>query len=322
MKRKYILKMLALMLVTTCVLSGCSKSDSDEPSKTGLGLPSLTGGDTPTDSTVPADSTTEGSTRFSAETTGDYIAEQEALRKKVVDNADYYNSIDLSGRMEWCFVRKDDHTPSGTWEQFDITEYNALYIDKMVSEKVVYLTFDCGFPSTRTVSILDTLAKHDIKANFFVTKMYLEDCSEYCKRMVEEGHLVCNHSVHHTVMTDMTVEEIAAEIIDVAEFYYEKTGYTLAPYFRPPTGAYDKRLLTITDDLGYKTVFWSLAYGDYDQNNQPTVDEVIDHFHKYHHNGAIILMHNDSSANEAALDDVLTYMESQGYRFALLDELE
>ena len=313
---------MALALMTACVLSSCGKSGSDEPSKTGIGLPSLTGGDTSSgDSSEAPESTSEG-TRFPTETTGDYIAEQEALRAKINGNASYYDSIDTTGRMEWCFVRNEGHVPSGTWEQFDISEYNALYINKRVSDKVVYLTFDCGFPSTRTVSILDTLAKHDVKANFFVTKMYLEECSDYCKRMIEEGHIVCNHSVHHVVMTTMSVEEISAEIIDVAEFFYEKTGYTLAPYFRPPTGAYDKRLLTITEDLGYKTVFWSLAYGDYDQNNQPSVDEVIDHFHKYHHNGAIILMHNDSSANEAALDEVLTYLQGEGYRFGLLDELD
>ena len=184
-----------------------------------------------------------------------------------------------------------------------------------------YLTFDCGYPSDKTVSILDTLKKHDAKASFFVTKMYLEECSDYAVRMKEEGHMVCNHTVTHSDLVPMTVEEIANEIFDTEEYFYEKTGYTLDPYFRTPKGTYTKRLMTILTDAGYTTVFWSIAYNDYTPSAQPEPGYVTDHFRTYHHNGAIALMHNDSSSNVNELDAVLTLLENEGYRFGLLDEL-
>ena len=187
---------------------------------------------------------------------------------------------------------------------------------------MIYLTFDCGYPSDLTVKILDTLKKHNVKASFFVTKMYLEECADYAKRMKEEGHMVCNHTVTHTDLLKKSVEGIAAEIFDVAEYFYEVTGYTFDPYFRTPTGSYSKRLLSIIRDAGYLTVFWSIAYGDYDPKNQPEPGYVTNHFDTYHHNGAVALMHNDSPSNANELDAVLTLLEKEGYRFGLLNELD
>ena len=252
----------------------------------------------------------------------DYVAQMENLRSQIIDNTDYYNTLDNSCKETWCFQRKKDHTPSGSYENFDISEYNGAYINKNVSEydKVIYLTFDCGYPSDNTPKILDILAAHDAKASFFVTKMYLKECSDYASRMKEEGHMVCNHTVSHADLLEMSVEQIAGEIIDVAEYFYEQTGYTLDPYFRTPKGSYSKKLMTIISDCGYKTVFWSIAYNDY-SDVQPEPGYVTDHFATYHHNGAIALMHNDSSANVNELDAVLTLLEDQGYRFGLLDEL-
>ena len=224
----------------------------------------------------------------------------------------------------WSFKRMKDHTVSGSYETFDISEYNSCYADLNVSDndKVIYLTFDCGYPSDLTVKILDTLKAHNAKANFFVTKMYLEGCGDYARRMKAEGHAVCNHTVHHEDLRGQSVEKVVSEIIDAAEYFYEITGYEFDPYFRTPTGAYTKRLLSIARDCGYKTVFWSIAYGDYDVNNQPAPGFVLDHFTTYHHNGAIALMHNASTSNVNELDAVLTMLESQGYRFALLNELD
>ncbi len=254
----------------------------------------------------------------------DYLSRIHALRESIVGNAAYYDSLDNNMKESWCFQRKKDHTPSGTYEFFDIREYNGAYRDYNVAEgdKVIYLTFDCGYPSTNTESILNTLAKHNAKASFFVTKMYLKECSGYAKRMKEEGHMVCNHTVTHTDLVTKSVEEIADEIFDVAEYFYEVTGYTFDPYFRTPKGTYTKKLMTILTDAGYKTVFWSIAYNDYEPNNQPAPGYVTDHFATYHHNGAIALMHNDSSSNVNELDAVLTLLENEGYRFGLLDELD
>ena len=254
----------------------------------------------------------------------DVIQKLENIRKKLIDNADYYDSLDNSSDGTWCFQRKKDHSPSGTYEYFKITDYNGFYLNTNVTDddKVIYLTFDCGYPSDLTVKILDTLAKHNAKASFFVTKMYLEECADYAIRMKKEGHAVCNHTVSHLDLTSKSVEKIASEIIDVAEYYYQVTGYEFEPYFRTPTGAYTKRLMTIIKDAGYKTVFWSIAYGDYDENNQPAPGYVTDHFSTYHHNGAVALMHNDSTSNANELDAVLTLLEEAGYRFGSLSEIQ
>ena len=130
------------------------------------------------------------------------------------------------------------------------------------------------------MKILDTLKAHNAKANFFVTKMYLEGCGDYARRMKAEGHAVCNHTVHHEDLRGKSVEKVVSEIIDAAEYFYEITGYEFDPYFRTPTGAYTKRLLSIA------------------------------------------LMHNASTSNVNELDAVLTMLESKGYRFALLNELD
>ncbi|MBO4696286.1 MAG: polysaccharide deacetylase family protein [Lachnospiraceae bacterium] len=247
----------------------------------------------------------------------------EATRAKLLANVDYYNSLDNTSERTWQFIRMKDHTQSGTREFMPIADYGGFYVDKSVTDddKVIYLTFDCGYPSDKTVKILDTLKKHNAKASFFVTKMYLEKCSDYAIRMKQEGHAVCNHTVSHSDLRTMPVEKIVAEILDVAEYFYNKTGYEFDPFFRTPSGSYTVRLLTLIRDAGYRTVFWSIAYGDYDKNNPPAPGYVTNHFKTYYHNGAVALMHNDCQQNADELDAVLTFLEGQGYRFALLDEV-
>ena len=246
----------------------------------------------------------------------------EATRAKLLANVDYYNSLDNTSERTWQFIRMKDHSQSGTREFMPIADYGGFYVDKAaVDDKVIYLTFDCGYPSDKTVKILDTLKKHNAKASFFVTKMYLEKCSDYAIRMKQEGHAVCNHTVSHSDLRTMPVEKIVAEILDVAEYFYNKTGYEFDPFFRTPSGSYTVRLLTLIRDAGYRTVFWSIAYGDYDKNNPPAPGYVTNHFKTYYHNGAVALMHNDCQQNADELDAVLTFLEGQGYRFALLDEV-
>jgi len=248
----------------------------------------------------------------------------ECIRDAMLGYKEYYNSLNNVAEDTWCYILKDNHEQAGSYEYFRIADYNAFYVDKNATnndDKVCYLTFDCGYPSTRTVTNLDILKKHNVKANFFVTKMFLEECSDYAVRMKQEGHMVCNHTVSHKDLTKMEIEDIIAEVLDVEEYFYEKTGYEIDRYFRPPTGSYTKRLLTMIRDAGYTTVFWSFAIYDYDQNNQPAPSEVLASFERRHHNGAVILLHNDSEGDMQALDSVLTYMENQGYRFALLDEV-
>lgn len=224
-------------------------------------------------------------------------------------------------KLAWWFKRNEDHQGSGCDDTIDISDYEAYYLDKEAGEKVVYLTFDCGYENGYTGQILDVLREQEIPACFFVTKTYVRDNAELARRMKEEGHQVGNHTITHPSLPDKSYEEIIQEIEGCADYMKEATGYCMDPYLRPPMGEYSERTLALTRDLGYKTIFWSMAYLDYDVNKQPGADYVINHFKKYHHPGAIILMHNVSSSNAQALKTVISDLKAEGYRFASLNEL-
>lgn len=231
---------------------------------------------------------------------------------------------DLSNEKKaWWFKRNDNHEPSGADMSIPLEDYDAWYYyqpeDK--EDKVLYLTFDCGYENGYTEEILDILERQNVQACFFVTKTYIRDNPDIVKRMKEEGHLVGNHTITHPSMPDKSDEELCEEINGCADYMEEITGFEMDPFLRPPCGEYSQRTLALTQDLGYKTIFWSMAYLDYDVNNQPGCEYVINHFDKYHHNGAIILMHNVSLSNTQALETVITNMKAAGYRFGSLEEL-
>ena len=227
----------------------------------------------------------------------------------------------------WWFKRNADHMPSGAQEEIDIAKYNAFYKDdsvmqKSVPDKVIYLTFDCGYENGYTEGMLDVLKKHKAPAAFFVTQTYIRDNVAITKRMKEEGHVVGNHTITHPNLSEASLDKIMEEILGCQDYMKEATGYEMDLFFRPPKGEYSEYLLKAAQDLGYATIFWSMAYLDYDVNRQPSVEHVIEHFQKYYHPGAIPLIHNVSSANAGALDTVLTNLEQEGYRFGSLYELK
>lgn len=223
----------------------------------------------------------------------------------------------------WWFSRKQNHQPSGSGETFLIAPFSAAYLNQNVTEKdkVIYITFDCGYENGNTPAILDTLAEKNVKALFFVTKNFVTDYPEYVKRMKEEGHLVGNHTVRHLSSPSLSPEELETELSEVAKAMEELTGYRMDPYFRPPMGEYSERVLAAVQDMGYSSVLWSIAYYDYDVNNQPGKDYVVNHFEEYHHNGSIVLMHNTSESNRQALADVLDLLQREGYRFGSVTEM-
>lgn len=246
-------------------------------------------------------------------------APTEALRKEI-KNEDYtqYDNENCA----WWFLRKRDHSPSGSGEAFPVAPYSAYYRNTEVTDedKVIYLTFDCGYENGYTPAILDTLAEKGVKVMFFVTKDFVVKNPDYIRRMKEEGHLVGNHTVRHLSSPSLTPEELFAELNEVADTMEELTGYRLDPFFRPPMGEYSERTLKVTQDMGYSTVFWSIAYHDYDVNDQPGKEYVVEHFKEYHHNGTIALMHNISESNTQALGEVIELLKAEGYRFGLLTE--
>ena len=240
------------------------------------------------------------------------------------DNDVYTDPSTLPNTMaSWWFKRNENHEIPEVQNEIDLTKYDAWYAKTDITdgEKPVFLTFDCGYENGYTPGILDVLKKHKAPAAFFVCKHFIEDQPDLIKKMKEEGHVVGNHTSNHICMPESDERTIREEIADNANYMKEATGYEMDPFFRPPKGEYSERTLQITKNMGYTTVFWSLAYPDYDVNNQPGADYVIERFDKYIHPGAIPLIHNISESNAQALDTVLTNLEKEGYSFQSLYNL-
>lgn len=211
--------------------------------------------------------------------------------------------------------------PVGNASTEDLAWYHAYYMGDG-SEKVLYLTFDCGYENGNTEPILDALKKHNAPATFFVVGHFLETEPELVKRMVEEGHAVGNHTYHHPDMSSISdMESFGNEVNDVAQLFREITGKELSPYYRPPQGKCNVRNLEMAEELGYYTIFWSLAYVDWNQDNQPSHEEAFDKLTTRVHPGAVVLLHNTSNTNGEILDELLTKWEEMGYSFRPLSEL-
>ncbi len=208
--------------------------------------------------------------------------------------------------------------PVGNAKPEDLAWYDAYFVGED-SEKVIYLTFDCGYENGNTEAILDALEKHDVPATFFVVGHYLETAPDLVKRMVAEGHMVGNHTYHHPDMSAISSPEaFQKELDDVADSFYEITGTRLAPYYRPPQGKADAENIRMAQQLGYSTIFWSLAYVDWDTENQPSHEAAFDKLTSRIHPGAIVLLHNTSRTNGEILDELLTKWEDMGYCFRAL----
>jgi len=222
----------------------------------------------------------------------------------------------------WYMVRQKNHkkTRGGVPAGWNLNDKGAWYLNSDTKEKVIYLTFDCGYENGYTGKILDTLKKHKAHAIFFVTGEYIKERPDLIKKMKEEGHLVGNHTMHHPNLANCQVSQIKSEITETAKLMKKLTGYDMDLFVRPPAGGYSEQSLAVLKDMGYHTMFWSMAYCDWDANAQPGKQYVIDHFNRYCHPGAMPLMHVVSKSNAEALDTVLTNLEKAGYRFGTVDE--
>ena len=211
--------------------------------------------------------------------------------------------------------------PTGNDSTEKMQEYNAYYVANG-EEPILYLTFDCGYENGNTDQILDALKKHDAHATFFVVGHFQETSPQLIKRMVQEGHMVGNHTYHHPDMSKIaTREAFAKEMQDNEALFKQITGYDMQKYYRPPQGKYNTANLEMAKEMGYSTFFWSLAYVDWKQDDQPTREEAFEKLLTRVHPGAIVLLHNTSSTNGEILDDLLTEWEKMGYRFGTLDQL-
>ena len=210
--------------------------------------------------------------------------------------------------------------PRGNASREELAQYNAYFMDDD-SEKVLYLTFDCGYENGNTEPILDALKAHGAPGTFFVVGHFLETAPELVKRMVAEGHAVGNHTYHHYDVDTVDEDAFQEEMRTVEELFQEITGAQLSPYYRPPEGKCGITNLKRAQDLGYNTIFWSLAHVDWDVNNQPSHEQAIEKLTSRVHPGAIVLLHNTSSTNGEILDELLTKWEEMGYTFKPLSYL-
>lgn len=227
-----------------------------------------------------------------------------------------------SSEGSWGLSFQTEGQPPTANATFDeLKKYDAFYAED-TTEKVIYLTFDAGYENGNTPAILDALKKHQVPATFFVVGNFLSTSPDLVKRMVSEGHIVGNHTYHHLDMSKISsMDTFSKEINDVETLYEEITGEKMIKYYRPPQGKYSEENLKMAKELGYKTFFWSLAYVDWYQDDQPTKEEAFDKLLSRIHPGAIVLLHSTSSTNGTILDELLTKWEEMGYTFKSLDQL-
>jgi peptidoglycan-N-acetylmuramic acid deacetylase len=230
-----------------------------------------------------------------------------------------------TAEKNWFYKpRTDGLTPEEPKEVLDlINKYSGYYVGD-TSKKVLYLTFDEGYENGYTAKILDTLKENNVKAAFFVTKPYVETNKDLIKRMVAEGHLVCNHSNTHPSMAKIasTDKDKFEKEFSVTEQSFENiTGTKMPKFFRPPMGKYNELSLYYTAKLQYKTIFWSFAYADWEPAKQPSHEYARKVIMERTHNGSIILLHAVSKTNAELMDSLLKEWKSKGYEFKTLNDL-
>ena len=211
--------------------------------------------------------------------------------------------------------------PIGNAGVAQLREYNAVFMGDG-KEKVLYLTFDAGYENGHTSRILDTLKARQVPAAFFLVGHYIETNGDLVRRMVSEGHTVANHTMHHPDMRTMENREaFAGELRQLEEVYRACTGEEMRKFYRPPQGLYSQQNLELARDLGYRTVFWSLAYVDWNNDAQPSREKALSILLERTHPGAVVLLHSTSRTNGEILDELITRWQEMGYRFGTLEEL-
>ncbi len=217
--------------------------------------------------------------------------------------------------------RTEGQPPVGPANSVVLGRYDAAYLGD-TGKKTIYLTFDAGYENGCTAQILDVLQKHKAPAAFFLVGTYIQKNADLVRRMVAEGHTVGNHTMHHPDMSKIAEKSaFSQELAEVEEIFLEITGLEMPKFYRPPQGVYSEENLKMAQELGYKTVFWSLAYADWRNDAQPTKDQAFGKLIPRIHSGAVVLLHSTSKTNAGILDELLTRWENMGYSFGTMEEL-
>ena len=217
--------------------------------------------------------------------------------------------------------RQEGAAPIGSAGAAELRKLDAAYLGD-TTQPVIYLTFDAGYENGCTEQILDTLKKHQVPASFFLVGNYIEKNADLVRRMADEGHIVGNHTMHHPDMSKISdPAAFQKELEELENLYRDTTGREMPKYYRPPQGTYSRENLETAKSLGYKTVFWSLAYVDWNNDAQPSKEEAFAKLIPRIHNGAVVLLHSTSRTNAEILDALLTQWKDLGYRFGTIDAL-
>ena len=242
------------------------------------------------------------------------------LNKETLETSN--EAIINNKKIEWGIKRGKDHN------QPDLGSENKQILDQCDgismgnSEKpYIYLTFDCGYEAGYTEKILEILKQNNVKATFFITGHYLNSAPDMVEKMIDEGHIIGNHTADHICMPESTNEEIKEDVMELHTAVYEKFGYEMK-YIRPPKGEYSQRTVEYTNTLGYKTVMWSFAYDDWEDSKQGREEygkkKILDNVH----NGEVMLLHSTSKDNSNILDYCIKEIKNMGYEFKSLDDFE
>ena len=211
--------------------------------------------------------------------------------------------------------------PTGNASPAALREYNAYYIEE-TDEKKIYLTFDAGYENGVTEKLLDVLKEEEVPAAFFVVGNFIEENPQIIRRMEAEGHTVGNHTMHHPDMSSIADEAaFQKELAELETAYQKTTGKAMKKFYRPPQGKYSEENLKQANKLGYTTVFWSLAYVDWLQDQQPTREEALNLLNKRIHPQAIVLLHSTSKTNGEILKELIEGWKAQGYTFCSIEDL-
>ena len=225
-------------------------------------------------------------------------------------------------KIGWGIKRNDNHNQPdlGSTNKALIDKYNGIAMGNK-EDKSIYLTFDCGYEAGYTAKILDVLKEKNVQGTFFISAHYLNTASDLVERMINEGHIVGNHTVNHKSMPELSDDEINSELMKLNQSLYEKFGYEMR-YMRPPKGEFSERTLSITESLGFKTVMWSFAYVDWNEDNQPSQDEALNKILSNLHNGEVMLLHATSKTNSEIMGQIIEGAQNQGFEFKSLEEFK
>jgi len=227
----------------------------------------------------------------------------------------------------WYCVHCKDHVQPRVGKDIGfVSDFDGYYIDPLhtdpnAEDKVIYLTFDAGYENGNVEKILDVMKEESVTGAFFILGNLIRKNPDLIRRMKDEGHLICNHTVRHKDMSRMDHEAFMQELRELETLYYDTTGVALAKYYRPPEGRFSKKNLECAKQNGYKTVFWSFAYPDWDNGKQMSPQRAKEIIMQNIHNGEVMLLHPTSATNAEILGEVLRELKAEGYRFGTLDEL-